>query len=70
MRALLPSAVGAQGPLAPRQVDLDVLLTAETHNFPCAVAPYPGTPPSAGSSRLLRCLTTCTGAGQSQHLAK
>lgn len=22
--------------------DWDLLLTAETHNFPCAVAPYPG----------------------------
>ena len=42
MQALLPAAAGTQGPLAPQAVDLDVLLTAETHNFPCAVAPYPG----------------------------
>jgi hypothetical protein len=39
---LLPSSPGAPGPLAPRRVDYDLLLTAETHNFPCAVAPYPG----------------------------
>ena len=26
----------------------DVLLTAETHNFPCAVAPYPGAETGAG----------------------
>ncbi len=28
--------------------DWDVLLTAETHNFPCAVAPYPGAETGAG----------------------
>ncbi len=28
--------------LAPQDRDWDILLTAETHNFPCAVAPYPG----------------------------
>ena len=28
--------------------DLDILFTAETHNFPCAVAPYPGAETGAG----------------------
>ena len=28
--------------------DLDILFTAETHNFPCAVAPYPGAKTGAG----------------------
>lgn len=28
--------------------DWDLLLTAETHNFPCAVAPYPGAETGAG----------------------
>jgi phosphoribosylformylglycinamidine synthase len=46
--ALLPAAPGSPGPLAPRQRDWDVLLTAETHNFPCAVAPYPGAETGAG----------------------
>lgn len=31
--------------MAPQDRDWDILLTAETHNFPCAVAPYPGTLP-------------------------
>lgn len=39
---LLPVNPGGPSPLAPQQRDWDVLLTAETHNFPCAVAPYPG----------------------------
>lgn len=38
----LPLVPGAPSALAPQQRDWDVLLTAETHNFPCAVAPYPG----------------------------
>lgn len=29
--------------LEPQDRYWDILLTAETHNFPCAVAPYPGT---------------------------
>ena len=33
-------------PPSPR--DWDILLTAETHNFPCAVAPYPGAETGAG----------------------
>lgn len=32
----------------PQERDLDLLLTAETHNFPCAVAPYPGAETGAG----------------------
>ena len=39
---LLPVAPGGPSALAPQPRDWDVLLTAETHNFPCAVAPYPG----------------------------
>lgn len=38
----LPLVPGAPSALAPQKRDWDVLLTAETHNFPCAVAPYPG----------------------------
>ena len=38
----LPVVPGTPSALAPQQRDWDVLLTAETHNFPCAVAPYPG----------------------------
>jgi phosphoribosylformylglycinamidine synthase len=39
---MLPLQPGGPSPLAPQQRDWDILLTAETHNFPCAVAPYPG----------------------------
>lgn len=42
VRATLPTAPGSPSSLYPQDRDLDVLLTAETHNFPCAVAPYPG----------------------------
>ena len=38
----MPAAPGQPGQLDRQARDLDVLLTAETHNFPCAVAPYPG----------------------------
>ena len=33
---------------APQPRDLDLLFTAETHNFPCAVAPHPGAETGAG----------------------
>ncbi len=39
---LLPLQPGNPSSLAPQPRDWDLLLTAETHNFPCAVAPFPG----------------------------
>lgn len=45
---MLPEKPGGPSPLAPQARDWDVLLTAETHNFPCAVAPYPGAETGAG----------------------
>ena len=49
VRPLLPESPGQPGsPLAPQPRDYDLLLTAETHNFPCAVAPYPGAETGAG----------------------
>ncbi|KAL6785042.1 hypothetical protein ACKKBG_A02200 [Auxenochlorella protothecoides x Auxenochlorella symbiontica] len=48
VRTLLPETPGAPSALAPARRDLDLLLTAETHNFPCAVAPYPGAETGAG----------------------
>ena len=44
---VLPLNCGSPSALAPQRRDWDVLLTAETHNFPCAVAPYPGPSPSS-----------------------
>lgn len=40
---MLPVTEAGPAALAPQDRDWDILLTAETHNFPCAVAPYPGT---------------------------
>lgn len=42
VKPLLPLNPGGPSALAPQARDWDLLLTAETHNFPCAVAPYPG----------------------------
>ena len=42
MQPVLPLNCGSPSALAPQPRDWDLLLTAETHNFPCAVAPYPG----------------------------
>jgi len=47
-KQLLPTQPGSPSPLALAERDLDLLLTAETHNFPCAVAPYPGAETGAG----------------------
>lgn len=44
----MPSKPGQPGPVTRQKRDLDLLLTAETHNFPCAVAPYPGAETGAG----------------------
>lgn len=45
---VLPASPGGPSPLCPQARDWDILLTAETHNFPCAVAPYPGAETGAG----------------------
>ncbi|KAG0494314.1 hypothetical protein HPP92_005308 [Vanilla planifolia] len=45
---LHPVLPGSVSPLHSTKCNLDVLFTAETHNFPCAVAPYPGAETGAG----------------------
>ena len=37
IKALLPSKPGEPGPMEVKAVDYDVLLTAETHNFPTGI---------------------------------
>ena len=44
---LKPVQPGAPSPLTPTETLLHPILTAETHNFPCAVAPFPGAPASS-----------------------
>ncbi|CAL1374565.1 unnamed protein product [Linum trigynum] len=48
VKHLRPMKPGLPCPLEAASRDLDVLFTAETHNFPCAVAPYPGAETGAG----------------------
>ncbi|KAM7499295.1 hypothetical protein LguiA_023709 [Lonicera macranthoides] len=45
---LRPIQPGSTCLLSPSTRDLAILFTAETHNFPCAVAPYPGAETGAG----------------------
>ncbi|KAL5719136.1 phosphoribosylformylglycinamidine synthase [Ranunculus cassubicifolius] len=45
---LSPAQPGLISPLSTTARDLDILFTAETHNFPCAVAPYSGAETGAG----------------------
>eukprot|EP00171_Calliarthron_tuberculosum_P013870 IDg13870t1 len=45
---LRPKYAARPAALVPVVTDLDVLCTAETHNFPCAVAPRPGAETGAG----------------------
>eukprot|EP00891_Asterochloris_glomerata_P009825 jgi/Astpho2/9825/fgenesh1_pm.00149_%23_37_t len=47
-KPILPLTCGSPSALGPQDRDWDILLTAETHNFPCAVAPYPGSETGAG----------------------
>ena len=62
-RPILPLTEAGPAALAPQDRDWDILLTAETHNFPCAVAPYPGTLPDCDVSNMssfatdLSCMT-------------
>ncbi|KAK9927617.1 hypothetical protein M0R45_024793 [Rubus argutus] len=48
VKQLRPVQPGSTSPLHMATRDLDILFTAETHNFPCAVAPYPGAETGAG----------------------
>uniref|UniRef100_A0A2P2KHD9 phosphoribosylformylglycinamidine synthase n=2 Tax=Rhizophora mucronata TaxID=61149 RepID=A0A2P2KHD9_RHIMU len=48
VKQLRPIQPGLPCPLISNACDLDILFTAETHNFPCAVAPYPGAETGAG----------------------
>ncbi|KAJ7516913.1 hypothetical protein O6H91_21G004200 [Diphasiastrum complanatum] len=48
VKPILPLTPGTVSPLEPSDRDFDILFTAETHNFPCAVAPFPGAETGAG----------------------
>jgi phosphoribosylformylglycinamidine synthase len=46
--SLAPAAPGRPSPFAVAPTLLHPILTAETHNFPCAVAPFPGAETGTG----------------------
>eukprot|EP00741_Cyanophora_paradoxa_P009030 tig00001437_g8743.t1 len=48
IRSLFPEKPGQPSRLQEEGRDYDILFTAETHNFPCAVAPFPGAETGAG----------------------
>jgi phosphoribosylformylglycinamidine synthase len=48
IRTLLPQDPKTAGPLREGEVEYDILLTAETHNFPSGVAPFPGAETGTG----------------------
>ena len=45
---LMPTTPGKPSALVPDERDYDLLFTAETHNFPSGVAPFPGAETGAG----------------------
>ena len=46
--ALVSVDPSGPSPLTDRELDLDVIFTAETHNFPSGVAPFPGAETGTG----------------------
>ncbi len=48
LTTLIPAEPGAPSPLQEQQVQYNVLFTAETHNFPTGVAPFPGAETGTG----------------------
>jgi phosphoribosylformylglycinamidine synthase len=48
IRTILPERPGEPAPLQAQEVDYHLLFTAETHNFPSGVAPFPGAETGAG----------------------
>jgi phosphoribosylformylglycinamidine synthase len=59
--AFLPTAFGKSGPMKVSKQTLHPILTAETHNFPCGVAPFPGAETGTGG-RLRDVMATGQGA--------
>jgi phosphoribosylformylglycinamidine synthase len=48
LHTLLPTEIGAPSPMVKRAADYDIIFTAETHNFPSGVAPFPGAETGTG----------------------
>lgn len=48
INTLIPETPGQVSAMKEKKVDYDLTLTAETHNFPCGVAPFPGAETGTG----------------------
>ncbi len=48
IRTIVPDRVGEPSPFAATDLDYDIIFTAETHNFPSGVAPFPGAETGTG----------------------
>ncbi len=48
VRTITPRSPGAPAPFRETEADYDVIFTAETHNFPSGVAPFPGAETGTG----------------------
>jgi len=48
MHTIVPRKVGQPSPMVGANVDYDIIFTAETHNFPSGVAPFPGAETGTG----------------------
>ena len=48
IRTIVPQEPGRPAPLLPQELDYDIIFTAETHNFPSGVAPFPGAETGTG----------------------
>jgi phosphoribosylformylglycinamidine synthase len=48
IRTLVPALPGESSPLIARDLDYHIIFTAETHNFPSGVAPFPGAETGTG----------------------
>jgi phosphoribosylformylglycinamidine synthase len=44
----MTDATASSGPFGVKKCDYDLTLTVETHNFPCGIAPFPGSETGAG----------------------
>lgn len=48
IRTLVPTKIGSPSPMGISDPEYDILFTAETHNFPSGVAPFPGAETGTG----------------------
>lgn len=48
IRTIVPSQPGAPSPMVSAELDHHIIFTAETHNFPSGVAPFPGAETGTG----------------------